>query len=463
MTQTELVLFTRRYKIPNVTLPSLRGSSLQPADKVKYLRLILDRKLSWKPNIEERVRKTSVALYCCRGAIGKRWGLSPKVVLWLYVTIIKPIMFYGVVVWWRAFEKVTLAKQLERVQRAALIGISGALRTTPTMALNAILHVASVDIAGRCTAAKVAVRLRDAGYMSGTKQGHSEILRRFDCIPDNLDHCTAEPSPRGFFSTHVPTRDMWVGRSQWRKSAVSFFTDGSKLKGKVREGVFCRKLSINTSFRLPDHCSVFQAEVAAIKVAVDALLRMVTSFREVCIHSDSRAAILALESMTVRSVLVKECLRSLSIASSYFAIRLVWVPGHRGIAGNCIADKLAREGTLATLTSEWECIGSPWSTCARALDMQTTHELVKRWSTTSTCAVARSFWPSVERKRSFQLLSLGKVHLSAIIGYLLDIVQWVPMRLDLGSWQMLVAKAVWRKARWNHLSISYCTVQLLPD
>lgn len=73
-------------------------------------------------------------------------------------------MFYGIVVWWKAFVKTTVSKQLERVQRAALII---ALRTRPTMAVNFILFSCPVDIAGRCMLAKSAISFREAGYMRG--------------------------------------------------------------------------------------------------------------------------------------------------------------------------------------------------------------------------------------------------------------------------------------------------------
>lgn len=42
----------------------------------------------------------------------------------------------------------TLGKQLEHVQRAVLIGIFAALRTTPTMALNAILLCTLTELTG---------------------------------------------------------------------------------------------------------------------------------------------------------------------------------------------------------------------------------------------------------------------------------------------------------------------------
>lgn len=125
---------------------------------------------------------------------------------------------------------------------------------------------------------------------------------------------------------------------------MSFFSDRTKLRGKVGGGVYCQKLSINFSFRLPDYCSVFRAEVAAIKVALDLLLLSAASFRKVPIQSDIRAAIQDLITLTVRSGLVRECLTSLSMATSHFVIRIASKVSK--------ADELARKGTLAPLSVE---------------------------------------------------------------------------------------------------------------
>lgn len=92
-------------------------------------------------------------------------------------------------------------------------------------------------------------------------------------------------------------------KSRWRRGAVNFFNLGGKLGG----GVF-KKLSLKLKLRLPDNC--FQPEVAVIKIVVDLLLRSTASLRKMSIHSDSRAAIIALRSLTVRSKLVKEHLSS---------------------------------------------------------------------------------------------------------------------------------------------------------
>ena len=96
--KTELVLFTRRSSIPHINPLTINGSELVFSDSARYLGIILYRKLHFTPNLEERVKKASIALYSCRKAIGVRWGLSPKVVHWIYTAVVRPILLYGVIV-----------------------------------------------------------------------------------------------------------------------------------------------------------------------------------------------------------------------------------------------------------------------------------------------------------------------------------------------------------------------------
>jgi len=139
--KTELVLFSRKYKIPSLIPPRIKDSVLSFSESARYLGLILDRKLDWKINTQERCRKATIALYTCRKAFGLKWGMSPYIVHWLYIAIVRPILLYGIAVWWPALTKQSITKQLNKIQRTAEICITGALNITPGEALGAVLNI----------------------------------------------------------------------------------------------------------------------------------------------------------------------------------------------------------------------------------------------------------------------------------------------------------------------------------
>ncbi len=78
------------------------------------------------------MKKGLRALWSCNAYIGRTWGLSPKMALWLYKRAIIPKITYVAVVWWDGMDVALARSELERLQRAACIMITGAMRTTPT-------------------------------------------------------------------------------------------------------------------------------------------------------------------------------------------------------------------------------------------------------------------------------------------------------------------------------------------
>jgi len=103
-------------------------------------------------------------------------------------------------------------------------------------------------------------------------------------------------------------------------------TDGSKLNSQAGRGVFSPELDIKVSFRLPDHCRVFQAEVMAIEEAMAHLDTSEHRDIEICIFSDSQAALRALDSYTTNSKTFSECRKSLNAVATHLRINLIWVP-----------------------------------------------------------------------------------------------------------------------------------------
>jgi hypothetical protein len=80
--------------------PTLSGHILQITTEVKYLPLILDKGLTQKAQLKNVMNKAYRAFWTCKGTSGKTWGLKPRVVHWIYNTVIRTVLTYGSMVWW---------------------------------------------------------------------------------------------------------------------------------------------------------------------------------------------------------------------------------------------------------------------------------------------------------------------------------------------------------------------------
>ena len=149
--------------------------------QVKYLGVLLDAKLNWNLHLDAVISKATRAFWACRQAIGKTWGLSPKITFWLYKTAITPIVTYAALVWWTKTNKVGAQTKLERLQRLACLCVTGGMATTPTAAMEALIGFPPLHILVRREALTMAMRLH---YRNMTKPGdwtgHLNILQQAD-------------------------------------------------------------------------------------------------------------------------------------------------------------------------------------------------------------------------------------------------------------------------------------------
>ena len=120
----------------------------------------------------DRTRKFLSTLYAC-SMIGKRWGLFPNIVKWIYAAIVRPIHFYGAIV-----RRNAQAISVRRLQRQATIAIAGALLTTHSDALDLLHHFPPVDLLAQELATNCAVRHRANSLFKCHYEGHSTILDR---------------------------------------------------------------------------------------------------------------------------------------------------------------------------------------------------------------------------------------------------------------------------------------------
>ena len=114
------------------------------------------------------------------------------------------------------------------------------------------------------------------------------------------------------FDFSIPTKDVAYKEQ-----------DGSKMCDRLGCGIFIKGSNTKLSFRLPDHCSVFQAEVMAIQKAEQCLLGGRIFYENLLIYSDSQAAINSVTYVVSTSVLVHECRRFLTEISEHSNVTLI--------------------------------------------------------------------------------------------------------------------------------------------
>jgi hypothetical protein len=144
--KTATVPFTNRRRLKGLGPLLLRGKRLQMLDEVKYFGVTLDSKLSWNQHLQVVIRKIQITFAVIRRTCGKQWGLRPNIVHWFYTRVIRPSIYYGALVWWPKAMQQTAKTQLGRIQRTTCLAITGAMRSTPTAAMEVLLDLTPLDL-----------------------------------------------------------------------------------------------------------------------------------------------------------------------------------------------------------------------------------------------------------------------------------------------------------------------------
>ena len=77
--------------------------------------------------------------------------------------------------------------------------------------------------------------------------------------PMNIDYLPAEYCHDRIFHSLIPSMDDWNPNTVIPPELLDIYTADFKLDNGVRSNIYCGKLDLKISLRLPDYCSVFQA------------------------------------------------------------------------------------------------------------------------------------------------------------------------------------------------------------
>ncbi len=348
--KTEVVFFTRKcLKLEDLPWLLMNYKPLEYSNEVKYLRTILDSKLTFGPHIKEKSKKAIKLLYSFKNSIGQLWGPLPHIMKWIYTGICLTIT-YGAIVW-ASRCSTYYKKQLDRGRRLGIVGMAHIRHTMPMAGLEAILNFMPLNLHVQCMAVQAAlwVHSRNRAKWDGIGQGHlrghlfwgKKHLERAGLRDAKVDLCQGTRWAKNY----KVDLNSFVDRTPLEGDHVECFTDGSLIDKASSWGYIANDQGISyEGYGSLSHCSsVFQAEVRVIMNTARALLPI--KGRDILFVVDGQAALHALNAISFNLILVRQCINALNTLSKTNFITLQWVKAHVVHKLNKEADALAKCGT----------------------------------------------------------------------------------------------------------------------
>ncbi|XP_037294368.1 uncharacterized protein LOC119189287 [Manduca sexta] len=384
------MVITNRLKYDTPIL-HMGGVDIGLSNEIKLLGLLIDRKLTFNGHVTQACAK-AIGLYKVLARSAKvQWGLGPEVIRTIYTAAVEPVILYAASAWAPSSRKLGVRKQLGAIQRSFAQKMTKAYRT---VSLNSALLLAGV--------LPLDIRVRETALLYEVKRGHSsEVVGDREVEAPvafvNLDH----PAERMGGSFQCLTDGAELARHVGE--GLSIFTDGSKIDGKVGAALSIWNGAAETStrkLRLEPYCSVYQAELLALRKAVEEALR---SGLPACgIFSDARSAL---------DVVTREAEKRTQ------KIKLFWVKAHVGLEGNERADVLAKDAAqhLKTRAHYDKC---PVSFVKRQIRKDSIDEWSRRYADGETASVTKLFFPdAVEAHRVVRRIVLDATLTQVFTGH----------------------------------------------
>nr|CAH7736489.1 unnamed protein product [Callosobruchus chinensis] len=323
--KSSICTFTRsRYQPPDTV--NLAGHNFKYKTTVKYLGMFLDKKLNWKDHINYLTRKAENALNILKAFSHRQWGADPNICLIFYRSLVRSILDYGSIHYGNASH--CHLKKIEQIKNKGLRLSIGYLHSTPinVMEIECVeppLHLRRQMLSNRATM-KMILKEKDSQlhtlfilsltsrYWRFKKpplilESYEQILPVKDAvhtskiIPVYSLQQSALKSPLEIIYTNYSNEDHFIAwrfkedlNRRWKKWTW-IFTDGSKQDNAVGCAFFHYNENYSEQYRLPIECSIYSAELVAIKKALEYCLNN-SQMQRIAVFTDSKSACLKLDS-----------------------------------------------------------------------------------------------------------------------------------------------------------------------
>jgi ribonuclease HI len=316
-----------------------------------------------------------------------------------------------------------IIKKLRSIQRRAALAITGALRSTPTDALDVYAHLLPVEHLVDKVRAGAALRLATRPATNPlhaaareeetrTNRTHSsplyDLLHDFGLEPTKMETIRAVRTPATWTSTmevEIPVSKKAAQEAEKEDSSIyRVYTDGSGIDGRIGASAVLYEHGVERgALRLhlgdDDEHTVFEGEGVGGCLAMALLLCLPDVWGTVTIVVDSQLAVKATRARASNpSHWIWDIWHGLARAfaqrnpQAHIVVR--WAPGHVGIAGNERADEEARRAAQGKDSSDQRDIPLslrgqlPWSCSAmrQYLNARRKGKVEEQWRASSRYA-----------------------------------------------------------------------------
>lgn len=371
--KTKIILFQNSNNLLNITINNINIENVRCH---LYLGVTLDKYLSFGIHIKNTKSKIVDRLNMIKVINSLKFGAHPQTMITIYKSIFRSIIEYGSTIFNNS--KKTNRKILETTNNTCLRKITGCTKTTPLNSLMAISaqqpialrheYIASKEIArivhhnsiilNQLNSLPLDVDTDKLTYLEGIFVKYRHIFEMISpCKPivlnvqdrlldiySSLDMITTSKKNMNPMQLKQAALCVMNGKFQNRPR---IFTDASKDQNTCGIGIYNEYAKSRYFYKLQNETSIATAELIAISEALKIIEQQELNFA--VIYTDSRTACLILEealiSQSAPQIIVEIINRAI-----FWKTSIQWIPSHVQIAGNEIADCLAKHSLTESVT-----------------------------------------------------------------------------------------------------------------